>query len=78
MLYFWAMLFVIILGFVLIYGCYWIFKSIGDSIFKPERQGSYIDRSVTYNYHVHHHEHKNIHIIDDETKKRIIELKNKK
>jgi hypothetical protein len=63
-------LFVICVG-----GCWLLFKTIGESLFgKKEKKDTYVDRSV----HHHYHEHKNISIIDDETKKRIFELKNKK
>lgn len=62
-------LFVICVG-----GCWLIFKAIGSAIFGKKENGNvYIDRSV----HYHKHEHKNISIIDDTTKKRIFELKKK-
>lgn len=62
-------LFVICVG-----GCWLVFKAIGEAIFgKKESRNVFIDKSV----HHHYHEHKNISIIDDATKKKIFELKDK-
>ena len=63
-------LFIICVG-----GCWLVFKAIGEALFgKREKRNVYIDRSV----HYHKHEHRNISIIDDATKKKIFELKDKK
>lgn len=63
----------IFLGF-LVFGLVgrWIALSIFDLFFHRKKESTYtfIDNSV------HHHEHKNIHIIDDETYNQI--LNNKK
>ena len=64
-------LFIICVG-----GCWLVFKAIGEALFgKSEKRNTYIDRSV--HHHYHKHEHKNISIIDDATKKKIFELKDK-
>lgn len=63
-------LFIICVG-----GCWLLFKTIGDALFgKTEKKDTYVDKSV----HYHQHEHKNISIIDDETKKKVFELKESK
>lgn len=62
-------LFIICVG-----GCWLVFKAIGEALFgKKERGATFIDRSV----HHHHHHHRNISIIDDVTKKKIFEIKDK-
>lgn len=38
---------------------------------------TYIDKSVHHHHHHHTHEHKTVTIIDDVTKKKIFELKDK-
>jgi len=64
----------IIFIFVFFVGGGWLIgKSLGN-LFFPERDKNrnvFIDRSV----HHHYHEHRNISIIDDVTKKKIFELK---
>lgn len=63
-------LFIICVG-----GCWLVAKALGEALFgKKERGNTFIDRSV----HHHHHSHRNISIIDDTTKKKIFELKDKK
>ena len=62
-------LFIICVG-----GCWLVAKAIGSALFGKSQKGDvYIDKSV----HYHKHEHKNISIIDDVTKKKIFELKDK-
>lgn len=58
-------------------GCWLIAKAIGTLLFgKKEDSYTFIDRSV--HHHHHKHEHRNITVIDGETKKKILELKDKK
>lgn len=61
--------------FVFFVGGGWLLgKSIGNFLFPKEKDRfTFIDKSV----HHHYHEHKNISIIDDVTKKKIFELKDK-
>lgn len=72
-------LFIILLFIVLVGGGWKIGKWIGNAIFPDERK-TYVDKSVHHHYHstTHNHEHKNISIIDDETKNKILELKKSK
>jgi hypothetical protein len=68
-------LFFIVLFIVLVGGGWVVGKSIGNALFPDEKKDKYtFINNIT---HVHHHEHKNISIIDDATKKRIFELKDK-
>lgn len=66
-------IFIIVMFIVFVGGGWLIGKSIGNALFPSERRerNVYIDKSV----HHHYHEHKNISIIDDVTKKKIFELK---
>lgn len=65
---------IIILFVVCVGGCWLIARAIGEALFgKSEKRNVFIDKSV----HHHYHEHKNISIIDDATKKKIFELKDK-
>ncbi len=77
-------LFIHIFGFMEIFflfiicvgGCWFLFKAIGEALFGKKDKGyTFNDRSV--HHHHHYHEHKNISIIDDVTKKKIYELKDK-
>jgi len=66
----------IIFIFVFFVGGGWLIGKLLGNLFFPEmdkNRNVFIDRSV----HHHYHEHKNISIIDDVTKKRIFELKDK-
>ena len=64
-------LFIICVG-----GCWLLFKAIVEALFGKKDKGyTFTDRSV--HHHHHYHEHKNISIIDDATKKKIFELKDK-
>ncbi len=67
-------LWLLFIGFVLIYGGWFFGKSIGNVVFNPENKTVYIDKSITinHNYHNHRHEHKNLTIIDDETHKKAL------
>lgn len=70
------LLFFVVLFIVLVGGGWRIGKSIGNALFPGEKEEKYtFINNIT---HVHHHEHKNISIIDEETKKRIFELKESK
>jgi len=68
------MLEITILFIVCVGGCWLVFKSIGEAIFgKPKENGiTIIDNSV------HYHEHKSINIIDDQTKKNVYEISERK
>lgn len=69
----WTFLFFL---FVIFVGGGWLIgKAVGSALFPGKKSDSnvFIDKSV----HYHHHEHKNISIIDDVTKKKIFELKDK-
>lgn len=68
-----AVIIFILVLFVFFVGGGWVIgKSIGNLIFRDkEEKHIYIDKSI----HHHYHEHKNISIIDDVTKKKIFELK---
>lgn len=73
-----GILFILFLAVVFIGGGYWLGKSIGESIFgEREKSFKFYDHSTTHITHIHHHEHKSIHIIDPETKEKILELKDK-
>lgn len=66
------MTFLFILFIVLVGGGWLLGKSVGGALFpdKSDERITYVDRSI----HHHYHEHKNINIIDDVTKKKIFEL----
>jgi len=67
---------IIALFIICVGGCWLIAKAIGEILFgKSKKDNYFIDKSV--HHHHHHHEHKNISIIDDATKKKILELKDK-
>jgi len=64
----------IIFLFIFFVGGGWLIGKLLGNLFFPERDKNrnvFIDRSV----HHHYHEHRNISIIDDVTKKKIFELK---
>lgn len=67
------LLFFVILFIVLVGGGWLIGKSFGNALFPGEKE----EKTTFINNitHVHYHEHKNISIIDEETKKKIFELK---
>lgn len=71
--------FIMILFIVLVGGGWIIGKSIGKLLF-PNDQETYIDKSVHYHTTInnHKHEHRNISIIDEQTKKQIFKLKDEK
>jgi len=66
--------FIFILFIVLVGGGWLVGKLVGNVLFpdKKEDTFTFIDKSV------HYHEHKNISIIDDTTKQKILELKETK
>jgi len=66
-------LFFVILFIVLVGGGWSIAKSFGNFLFPGEKE----EKTTFINNitHVHYHEHKNISIIDEETKKKIYEHK---
>lgn len=67
---------ILILFIVLVGGGWLVGKAIGNALFPDEKKETYtFVNNITHN---HYHEHKNISIIDDETKKRIFELKESK
>lgn len=69
-------LFFVVLFIVLVGGGWMIGKSIGNALFPSEKEEKYtFINNIT---HHHYHEHKNISIIDEETKKKIFELKENK
>jgi len=66
-------LFFLILFVALAGGGWLIGKAFGNFLFPAEKKDNItFINNIT---HTHHHEHKHISIIDDETKKRIFELK---
>ena len=67
--------FIFILFVVFVGGGWLIGKTVAGLLFPEEKKDRnvFIDKSV----HYHHHEHRNISIIDDVTKKKIFELKDK-
>jgi hypothetical protein len=69
------LLFIIVLFIICVGGGRLLGKAAGNALFPDKKEDKYtfIDKSV--HHHHHHHEHKNISIIDDETKKKILELK---
>lgn len=69
-------LFFIVLFIVLVGGGWMVGKSVGNALFPAKKKDHYT--FINHITHVHHHEHKNISIIDDATKKRIFELKESK
>ncbi|OCB77946.1 hypothetical protein LPBF_03090 [Flavobacterium crassostreae] len=68
-------LFIICVG-----GCWLVFKAIGVALFGKSKkdQFTFIDKSVHYHLHDNKQAHQHIHIIDDTTKKKILELKKTK
>lgn len=80
-----ALVFILVLFIILVGGGWVLGKGLGKMLFPNDRE-TYIDKSVHYHTTVinHNHEHKNISIIDDETKEKVIvyqksiDLKNKK
>lgn len=66
-------IFFLVLFVLFVRGGWLIGKWTGNTLF-PEKDDkfTFIDKSV------HHHEHKHIHIIDDATKKEILQLKKSK
>lgn len=76
-----------ILGlFIICVGGGWLlFKSIGNVLF-PKEKDPFADYLKNYkeppvinnHYHTHVHHHQNLTVIDDETKKKVLELKNSK
>jgi len=69
------LVFILILFVVFVGGGWLIGKSFGNFLFPDEKEEkiTFIN-NITHN---HYHEHKNISIIDDVTKKKIFELKDK-
>lgn len=69
------MWFILFLFIVFVGGGWLLGKGIGNLLF-PDKENKYtfIDKSV----HHHHHEHKHIHVIDDATKKEVLNLKQSK
>ena len=66
-------LFIICVG-----GCWLVFKAIGEALFgKKDKGHTFVDRSVHHHHYTNNHNHSNISIIDDVTKKKIFELKDK-
>lgn len=67
----------LMIGFVLIFGGRSVGRSIGGALIQDKKPPAptYIDNSTTIHHHHHHHNHQNISIIDDVTKKKILELK---
>jgi len=65
----------ILVMFTIFVGGGWLLGKLFGSFLFPDREEKdrnvFIDKSV----HHHYHEHKNISIIDDVTKKKIFELK---
>lgn len=70
------LVFFMILFIVLVGGGWLIGKAMGNVLFPGEKQEKYT--FVNHITHNHYHEHKNISIIDDDTRKRIFELKESK
>ena len=63
-------LFIICVG-----GCWLFFRAIGNLLFPNKKdQYTFVDKSV----HHHTHEHKHIHVIDEQTKKEVLNLKKSK
>ena len=67
-------IFLLILFIVLVGGGWSMGRSIGG-LFSGEEKPTYIDKSVHHHYHTH--EHKSINIIDEETRKKVFELRDK-
>lgn len=82
-------LFLLILFIVFVGGGWVLGKGVGNFLFPDEKEKeTYIDKSVNYHYHtvinntnhntMVNHDHKQISIIDPETKKDILNLKTTK
>lgn len=71
-----GLLFIVCVG-----GCWLISKAIGNVLFPKEKNPmdywkNYKEPPVINNhYHTHIHNHQNLTVIDDETKKKVLELK---
>lgn len=68
------MIYILILLIVCLGGGWLIGKGIGALLF-GEKKETYTFHTTNVHHHTHHHEHKNISIIDEETKQKIFELK---
>lgn len=71
-----AIIFILILLIVFVGGGWLIGSSIGS--FFDKKLGNNQNRDIYIDYSKHYHEHKNISIIDDDTKKKIFEFKESK
>ena len=72
-------LFVLVLFVVLVGGGLAVGKGLGRILFPNEKE-TYIDKSVHYHSHniTHNHQHQHVSIIDDDSKEKILELKESK
>lgn len=61
------LLFFIVLFVILVGGGWLMGKAIGSALFPSEKKETYT--FVNHITHVHHHEHKHISLIDEQTKK---------
>lgn len=56
------MIYLVVLFFICVGGCYVVFKAIGDAVFgKGENQNTYIDKSV----HHHYYDNRSINVNDE-------------
>lgn len=72
-----AFVLIILLFVVLVGGGWSLAKSFANLIFREEKT-TFVDKSVTNVYHTHLHQHRNISIIDDATKEKILNLNDDK
>jgi len=64
----------------------WLFGKLAGNVLFPKKKDPLADFLKNYkeppvinnHYHTHIHHHQNLTIIDDETKKKVLELNNKK
>lgn len=66
--------FLVALFIICVYGCWKIARGVGQKLFPDNHYGGYVDKSVHHHHYYHSHEHRNITVIDPETKKKILEI----
>ena len=71
------LLFFLIVFIVLVGGGWLLGTGIGEFLF-PDKKETFVDKSVHHHYHQHLHQNQHVSIIDPDSKKKILELKESK
>lgn len=72
-----GVLFFLVLFVVFVGGGWSLARGFANFLF-PKEEERFVDKSINNHYHTHIHEHRNISIIDEETKEKILDLKDSK